>query len=204
MRWISRARGRLALVSLALLCVAGPAFAVGQLCGSIHDAATASPVAGAGVFAYTTAGSYTGYNATSDATGAFCINGIPPGTYDLQVLRDHYLPQIVRGVNAQDVTGVDIGLRPLAGALLPPVPNPARDRVQLRFRLGDAAPARLDVLDPQGRRLKGWIDRSAAAGSHTVTWDFHDALGHELPAGCYFVRLTVNGATTTRAFARVR
>lgn len=203
MRLLHGARLRIGLATLLLACAASPALALGQICGTVRDASTASPVEGAGIFVFTTAGAYTGFSAGSDAAGAFCINSVPAGTYDLQVRRDHYLTRYVRGVEVQDVTGVDIGLRPLAGVLLPPVPNPARERVQLRFRLESAAAVRLEVLDAQGRLLKGWGDRSAVAGEHGVTWDFRDLRGRSLPAGRYFVRLDVNGSTTTRAFARV-
>jgi flagellar hook assembly protein FlgD len=75
--------------------------------------------------------------------------------------------------------------------------------VQLRFTLHDPAPVRLEVLDAQGRVLKGWRNDSATTGEHAVTWDFHDTQGRSLPAGCYFVRLRVNGSTSTRAFARI-
>ena len=193
----------LGILALLFACAASPAFAFGQICGTVRDASTANPVAGAGVFVLTTAGAYAGFNATSDAAGTFCINGIPAGTYDLEIRREHYLTRFVRGVIVQDLTGVDVGLAPFAGMLFPPSPNPARSSVQLRFRLPDAARVRLEVLDSQGRVLKGWSDPSAAAGDHVQVWDFHDHHGRNLPAGAYFLRLDVNGSTTTRVFSRV-
>jgi hypothetical protein len=96
-----------------------------------------------------------------------------------------------------------VGLRPFTGVLFPPTPNPARDRVQLRFRLRDPGRIRLEVLDAQGRILKGWQDLNAAPGEHAVAWDLRDTQGRPLRAGLYFVRLDVNGSTTTRAFTRV-
>lgn len=203
MRSLSRSIRCAAAFMLALVLDASVALALGQICGTVSDASTALPVEGAGIFVYTPGGSYTGFTAVSDGAGGFCINDVPAGTYDLQILRDHYLTGYVRGVVVTDVTGVDVGLRPFSGVLFPPTPNPARDRVQLRFRLRDASRVRLEVMDAQGRVLKGWQDLDAAAGDHTVAWDLHDSQGRALRAGLYFVRLDVNGSTTTRAFARV-
>lgn len=196
-------RAVLPLLVFLATSIAAPVWALGQICGTITDAGSALPVEGAGVFVYTTAGTYTGFSAVSDAAGGFCINDIPAGTYDLQVLRDHYLTSHVRGIVVTDVTGVDVGLRPFTGVLFPPTPNPARDRVQLRFRLRDPGRIRLEVLDAQGRILKGWQDLNAAPGEHAVAWDLRDTQGRPLRAGLYFVRLDVNGSTTTRAFTRV-
>lgn len=190
--------------ALALAFTAEPAYGTGTICGTVRDAVTAAPVAGAGIFVFTPAGAYTGFHAATDAAGAFCISGIPAGTYDLQVRRDHYVTTYARGVEVtEDVTGVDVGVMSLAATLLPPAPNPAHGRIQFRFQLRDPAPVRLEVLDAQGRLLKGWSQTAAAAGEHALTWDFRDFAGRTLPAGRYFVRLRIASAKFTRAFARV-
>ncbi len=195
-------RGLLAVVASALLV--SPTFAAGSLCGTVRDASTALPVHGAGIHVFSTTGVYAGFQAVSDSVGAFCMLNVPVGTYDLQVRRDDYATTYVRGVVVEDVTGVEIGLPPLPGELFAPFPDPALHQVRLRFRLAQASPVRLDVVDTQGRRIKAWQGSSLAAGEHTIDWDLRDASGRSVPVGRYFVRMEVRGSLTTRAFARVR
>lgn len=201
-RWLSP------LVLAAALLAPRAAHAAGTLCGTVRDASTNAVVAGAGIFVFTTAGSFTGFEGMSDLDGTFCIAGIPAGTYDLQVRRDHYRTTHVRNVVVtDDVTGVEIGVPPVGGALLPPRPNPASDHVEFRVRVDAPASLRLEVFDVRGRRLKGWLAGSAAGGERTVTWDFRTAEGRVVPAGSYIVRLTLATAsgvsTLSRTFTRV-
>jgi hypothetical protein len=198
------------LACLALLATLAPAaaFATGTLCGTVRDAATSAPVADAGIFVFTTAGEFTGFEGVSDAAGAFCIPGIPAGTYDLQVRRDHYRTTNVRNVVVtEDVTGVEVDVLQAGVALLPPHPNPARDRVDFRLRLDSSGSLRLEVFDARGRRLKGWFAETATAGERSVAWDFRGAAGRVMPAGGYVVRLTFATAsgvsTVSRTFTRV-
>jgi hypothetical protein len=197
------------LATLSTLFVAAPAFAVGTVCGTVRDAITGAPVEGAGIFVLTTTGSFTGFEGASDATGAFCISGVPAGTYDLQVRRDDYRTTYVRNVVVNDdATGVDIGVPPVGGALMPPFPNPARDRVEFRLRVDSASALRLEVFDARGRRLKGWSGEVVAADERTVAWDFRGPEGRVMPAGIYIARLTLATAsgisTVSRTFAHTR
>lgn len=180
------------------------AFANGSLCGTVHDASSGAVVQDAGIFFLTTSGSATGFQGVSDAAGAFCIGGIPAGTYDVEVRHDHYVTAYVRGVVVvDDVTGVDIGVIPSDAALLAPRPNPARHQVEFRFRIGAAGPIRLDVFDMSGRRVRGWGSDAATAGERAIEWDLRDAAGRAVPAGLYLVRLHAAGATLTRTFSRI-
>lgn len=191
------------MMAFALLAVQARAYAAGTLCGTVHDAVSAAPVLGAGIFVFSTSGSYTGFHGASDAAGAFCIPGVPAGTYDLQVRRDHYLTAFVPGVTVvNDVTGVQVGVTPLRSELLPPSPNPAREHIRFRFRLHDPSAIRLEVVDAQGRLLKGW-QGEGAAGENGLAWDFRTTAGRKVPAGRYFVRLTAAQSTITRSFIRL-
>lgn len=201
-RWLSP------FVLVAALFAPHAAHAAGTLCGTVRDASTNAVVSGAGIFVFTTSGSFTGFEGVSDLAGAFCISGIPAGTYDLQVRRDHYRTTHVRNVVVtEDVTGVEIGVPPVGGALLPPRPNPARDHVEFRVRVDAPGTLRLEVFDVRGRRLKGWLSESVTAGERTVAWDFRTAEGRVTPAGSYLVRLTLATAsgvsTLSRTFTRV-
>jgi hypothetical protein len=193
------------LVAACVFISATSARAAGNLCGTVHDASSGAAVAGAGIFVLTTSGSNTGFEGVSDPTGAFCIAGIPAGTYDLEVRRDHYATAFVRHVTVvDDVSGVDIGVRPAGATLLPPRPSPARTQVEFRFRLGESGSVRLEVFDANGRRLRGWGANDEPAGDRTVTWDLRDGEGRVVPAGVYVVRLRAAGATASRLFTKAR
>lgn len=200
----------LLLLVLALPALGAPlvAAAAGTLCGTVRDGSSGAVIEGAGIFVFTTAGAFTGFEGVSDSAGEFCIPGIPAGTYDLQVRRDDYGTTHVRNVMVtDDVTGVEIGVAPPSAALLPPSPNPARERVTFRLRLDRAGPIRLEVFDPAGRRLKGWTAMLSGPGERSVEWDFRSTDGRVAPVGRYLVRLrysTAGGpASITRSFSRV-
>jgi hypothetical protein len=82
---------------------------------------------------------------------------------------------------------------PLAFALAPPAPNPARGRVTLTYAVPRAAQVRLSVLDIQGRELVVLADGVCAAGRHVAPLD----AGH-FAAGLYFVRLQAPGVDLRR------
>jgi hypothetical protein len=62
--------------------------------------------------------------------------------------------------------------------------NPAGSRPSIAFRLADAEPARLEVLDLRGRIVYRSDVGSLGAGDHTVKLD-----GTRLAAGVYFIQL---------------
>ncbi len=198
-------RTRVALLTLALgLALAVPAHAAGVICGTVRDGITTDPIVGAGIFVRQTTGEYTGLYGATDVTGHYCISGIPAGTYDLEVRLDDYQVSYRRGVVVMDeVTGVDIDARFLRSALLPPWPNPAHREVSFRLRVRDAGAIELAVVDLRGRLVKGWKGLAGNGEDRTIRWDFRDAAGRTLPAGRYFVRLSVGDLAIVRSFARL-
>jgi hypothetical protein len=79
----------------------------------------------------------------------------------------------------------------------PPAPNPFRGGAQparFRFALAGAAPVRLDILDPAGRRVATLLDARLPAGSHEAQWSGAGADGAPAAAGLYFVRLRGAGS----------
>jgi hypothetical protein len=188
------------------LCVAqcAPAFAAGTHCGTVRDAVTDNPIVGAGIFLRQTTGQYTGFNGATDATGHYCINGIPAGTYDLEVRLDDYQLTYRRGIVVNDVlTSVDIDAQFMTSALSPPWPNPGQASVSFRMRIRDTGSIDLTVVDVNGRLMKGWTGLAGAGEERTVTWDFRDAAGRRVPAGRYFVRLSAGDRSISRAFVRI-
>src|SRR5512140_3839208 len=152
------------IAALIAVCVAASSpstSCAGSICGTVRDAATSAVVAHAGVFARTPAGAYTGLNAATDDAGSFCINNVPAGTYDLEVLVDDYRVGYLRGVQVTTSTDVQAEVSLGAASLAAPYPNPARGSVRLAWRLGRPGSVRLAVFDAHGRLVAGWQDAAA-------------------------------------------
>lgn len=78
-------------------------------------------------------------------------------------------------------------------------PNPFNPLVTVGFALPAAGPARLQVFDLRGRRLRTLLDGDQAAGEGAVEWRGDDDRGRALPSGTYELRLTgATGVATTR------
>ncbi|MEO5617205.1 MAG: galactose oxidase-like domain-containing protein, partial [Candidatus Eisenbacteria bacterium] len=75
-------------------------------------------------------------------------------------------------------------------------PNPATDRLTLRFELPRETDVRLEIFDLLGRRVQTLAHGSMPAGIHRVSWDRKTTEGLRLAAGLYLARLTT---TTDRA-----
>jgi hypothetical protein len=195
-------RSAVAATVLALLVFSSLASA-GTLCGTVRDASTNAPIAGAGVFLRHPAGGYAGYSGGTAADGTFCIDSVPAGTYDLEVLRDDYMVAYLRGVVVNE-GAVDVSVPAGATvALAAPAPNPARGTTRLAWTLPAASPLRLRVFDTAGRFVRGWSGE-APAGAGAVTWDLRDAGGRIVPAGTYHLRLEAAGVVRTRRVTCVR
>ena len=198
-------RPRAVLLAI-ILCVAlcAPAYSAGILCGTVRDAVTGNPIVGAGIFLRQTTGQYTGFNGATDATGHYCISGIPVGTYDIEVRLDDYQVAYRRNVVVNDATtSVDVDARFMTSTLSPPWPNPSRASVSFGLRIRDAGSIDLTIIDVNGRLMKGWTGLAGAGEERTVTWDFRDIAGRRVPAGRYFVRLSAGDRSISRAFARI-
>ena len=184
------------LSGLALAHVA----VAGTLCGMVRDRATAAPVAYAGIFLRTPGGAYTGVNGATDVTGAFCIAGVAAGTYDIEVLVDHYQVAYLRGVVVTgSSTDVDLTAALTGVRLAPPSPNPARISTRLAWTLPAAGTVRLSIFDPRGRLVRAWQSDELPAGEHARDWNLTDASGRAVGAGVYFIHLDTAAGRIVRA-----
>ncbi|NNE45014.1 MAG: hypothetical protein HKN12_12475, partial [Gemmatimonadetes bacterium] len=68
--------------------------------------------------------------------------------------------------------------------------NPARSASRFGVRLDRRGPARLEVFDVTGRRVRTLFNGVQPAGAAERNWDLRDAAGRPVSAGLYFVRLT--------------
>ncbi len=71
-------------------------------------------------------------------------------------------------------------------------PGPA-----LAIEMPSAAPARVDLFDLEGRRVRTLANRDLPAGLTLIPWDGRDAAGRSLPRGIYFARLASPVVTAT-------
>jgi uncharacterized protein (DUF1501 family) len=68
-------------------------------------------------------------------------------------------------------------------------PNPFNPSTTIAFTLAQSGPVTLEVFDAGGRRVRTLVDRTVAAGTHTVPFD-----AGSLPSGAYIYRMiTPNG-----------
>ncbi len=75
-----------------------------------------------------------------------------------------------------------------APRLVKSVPNPFGSSTALSFSLENPGRVRLDIFDVTGRLVRKLVYEEMPSGSHVVSWDARDALGHEVKSGTYFYR----------------
>ncbi len=110
-----------------------------------------------------------------------------------------------------DLLSIRYQIAPAAGAedpirdarLLAATPNPFQSRIDLRFDVLAAGPARVIVHDAAGRRIRTLLDAEIALGAFSIPWDGRDELGREATAGVYWVRLETSGAREARKILRL-
>lgn len=99
------------------------------------------------------------------------------------------------------VTGLT-GTQEPTGSLVTSVfevgPNPVLAGTRISYALERSGPARLDVYDATGRRVRCLTAGLLKAGVYAANWDGRDASGRWVPAGVYYVRLSADRASTAR------
>jgi peptidase C25-like protein/flagellar hook capping protein FlgD len=86
-------------------------------------------------------------------------------------------------------------------ALSRPNPSPATSWVRIEWQAtGELAVGEVVaiVLDLAGRTVRRLDPGSTTAGAHVLSWDLRDQRGAHVPAGIYFMRVRVGGASGTR------
>ncbi len=82
---------------------------------------------------------------------------------------------------------------PLRSRLAGNFPNPFNPSTTIRFVLGHAAHARLDIVSVTGARVRAFEFEHAVAGAHDVVWRGETERGTRVASGVYFCRLIVDG-----------
>ena len=126
---------------------------------------------------------------------------LPGHQYSFQVSATNGAFPILDAVNRETTTsplafitvsnsvGVGNGGAALSASLLAPAPNPTRGGAQIAYSLPSEGPARLELVDLQGRTVDILADGVAGPGLHQVTWNGRDASGAQLKSGAYWLRL---------------
>ena len=87
-------------------------------------------------------------------------------------------------------------------------PNPFNPTTRLVFSLAPEMapqPARLEIVDLQGRLLQVLLDETAQAGrQYEAVWDGRDLSGRVMASGIYLARLQVGDWQATRALTMVK
>ncbi|HUA03960.1 MAG TPA: carboxypeptidase regulatory-like domain-containing protein [Solirubrobacteraceae bacterium] len=127
-------RARLLTVAFALALTgllpvpAASAASTGELSGTVTSAVTNGPLAYAYVEVYSASGGAWVASADTDHNGAFTVNGLAPGTYDIEFSASNYLAQYYNGqatlagsdpvsvAAGQNTTGVDATMQ-VSGAI---------------------------------------------------------------------------------------
>jgi hypothetical protein len=113
-----------------------------------------------------------------------------------------FIDDVVVGGYGSGASAIDpIQLRPARLALYQNAPNPFGGqlaRTRIRFDLPDAAPVRIDICDPTGRRVRTLMNDRLAAGAYTIEWNGLDGSGNRMESGVYFYILQAGDQRTAR------
>ena len=83
-------------------------------------------------------------------------------------------------------------------------PNPFRGRTFVHLSLSSESPARIEIFDSTGRRVRRLLEETLPAGEHLLRWNGEDDQGRVLPSGVYLARVSVDGRETTRRALRIK
>ncbi len=83
-------------------------------------------------------------------------------------------------------------------------PNPVRGSATFSYRVPVPGRVWLGLYDVGGRCVRTLVDRSTAAGVHSVIWDGRTSGGRDAGAGVFFYRLEVEDCRTGGTLVRVR
>ena len=83
-------------------------------------------------------------------------------------------------------------------------PNPFNPQTTISFALDRSQRAEIAVYDLTGKQLAVLVDRTYAAGEHSVVWTGKDASGRAVPSGAYVVRLKTDSDVEARKVSLIR
>jgi len=96
-------------------------------------------------------------------------------------------------------SSVDAVTRQSGVALWQSLPNPARDRAEIRYASEHAGMARIDLYDEKGALVGTLVNQAIGVGEHRLVVDLAN-----LSSGTYRYALTIDGITLTRSLTVTR
>jgi hypothetical protein len=126
-----------------------------------------------------------------------------PATVDPVTITDGNMQIHVSSCDTPPAVRIDLGTDDHAAAgrtawLANPYPNPGRSARTIQFGLPTAGSVSLRVYDAAGRLVRELENGTLDAGQYRSTWDLRGARGNVVPAGVYFVRMTLGRQVFTR------
>ena len=83
-------------------------------------------------------------------------------------------------------------------------PVPSRADVTITVAIPEVGPARVEIFDASGRRVRTLWNGNAEVGERALMWNARDAAGVRVAPGIYFIRATLGAETATRRIVLVR
>lgn len=142
-----------------------------------------------------------------DAFGSSPSSGT--GTQDVKLARkilNGALPlACVRSEDPTDVPDPETAAVPTVSVLHPNVPNPFNPATTIEYDLARDGQVRLQIFDVTGRLVRTLVDGAQTRGFRkSVTWNGLDEVGHRVPSGVYFYRLTADEVVATRKMVMLK
>ena len=144
------------------------------------------------------------YDVSKGPTGSVVVTGqcdagypVTIGAYDEMYngdIADVFVSRVALNTTEQSPGNGGTGL---GGAALRISPNPVASSTRISFSLPNAATAKIELFDVQGR-LRASIDGGQLdAGEHALDWNALERSAHSLPSGVYAVRVTAGDFVQT-------
>lgn len=96
--------------------------------------------------------------------------------------------------NAPDPTKVrTLESKPRKFCLKQNFPNPFNSVTAICYQLSATNFINLSIYDLLGRRVRTLVDKTEAAGNHSIVWDGRDESGQPVSSGVYFYKLMCKG-----------
>ncbi len=83
-------------------------------------------------------------------------------------------------------------------------PNPFNPSTTIRFRLPEAAHARLEIFNSIGARVRVLADERMDAGTYSSSWNGRDDAGRLVESGTYLYRLSAGGFSAVKRMSLVK
>ena len=202
-------------IDIGVVAITSGGFAT--LRGRVESGGTG--LAGVDVYGQSADGAVVGY-ALTDNTGAYEIDGLPPGLTTVIVDGRGYDPaeqQIAIGATDVSLTGnfslsAATALPGTGGAPGVPenfaleqnYPNPFNPTTTIAFELPVTSAVTIRIYSVLGQEIATIVDGPLAAGSHAAIWNGRDRAGRVVASGAYFYRMEATALAGGGSFTSIR